>query len=237
MNPEKTNTFISLAFAIVSVGGLLLLVLYSVQQIYARGLNEFLTSLGFTLGWVFILLLIWVIGSALYHAYLKASGNQSTFPDGERLKDPVEDVLDLDLPYQAAFDLCTLSVSSLTVGQILSSDEKAGIIEGWVSSWWAPTEPWEVQTPNFTMTLQRVQPETTQVSIRFITPKPFVPGDRGHSYIYDLLVFHFHWLSSENEVNVQRVHDFLLENQGRANRPSKDPDTLPDVYFGDEGPG
>ncbi len=133
MDQEKTDRFISLAFTIGQYGGVLLLGLYILEQIYSYGWIPFLTSTAAWLVLALILLLVWVGASAMYHAYLKSSGHANIFPDEERMKDPVEDTLDLSLPYEQAFDICMDAVSSLTVGKILSADREKGVIKGWVS--------------------------------------------------------------------------------------------------------
>ncbi|MDD1661505.1 MAG: hypothetical protein LUQ49_03480 [Methanomicrobiales archaeon] len=240
MDQERSiETYIMLLVVL----GVLMTLLFGWIVVSYEGMEGlYTTSLGREVSLMFLVF----TGTILYYGYLRItrkagtgkkepSGHQSIFPGEERMKDPVEDTLDISLPYRQTFDICLDAVSSLTVGKIRSSDEKKGIIEGWVSSWWEETKAGDWQTPNFTMALTSLGPGKTRVHIRIITPNPFVPGDRGHSYLYDLFVLHFHVLSSENEANMERLRDVILEEAGRADGSArKDRENLPDVYFGDK---
>ncbi|HXW99015.1 MAG TPA: hypothetical protein VEI51_04780 [Methanomicrobiales archaeon] len=157
-----------------------------------------------------VLVLVSVLITATYHAYLKITGRKSIFPDDEQRKDSVETTLDLDLPFLQAFDLCKRSVYFMSGGTIESADENTGIIRGWVSGL-SPSDP---GSPNFTLNVQTIHPNRTRIGIHFFIP--VLTRGRGHSFFYDLLVLHFHLFQTRNEGNIKKMRDFLEKYASRA---------------------
>ena len=141
-------------------------------------------------------------GAIFYYIYLKIQGEEIITPDNDRLGDPRECALDIDLPYHRAFDLCRRAVESLPRGEIQSADADKGIVKGWAFG----PDPSGVGIPNITFTIQKVEAGKTHVTIRCITLNP------SHQVVPRLIEHYF----CRNERCVKRVYDYIREptNQG-----------------------
>jgi len=155
---------------------------------------------------VLFMLVIFIVAICLY-TYQKLTRKDFFSPIDERSKDLKERILDINLPFHQAFDLCRQSICSLPGGGIQSADEHRGIIKGWAHG---PSLTW-VGTPVITITLRKVEPGITHAEIHLFTPYPtprFVPR---------LIDSYF----SPNERYTKRICEFLQKY-------SKQPDgTLP----------
>jgi hypothetical protein len=190
------------------------MLLFSAVLIYKYGLTSlFSTRVGRTI--VFMLLIF--TGAIFYYAYLKITGKEVIEPIDERLKDPRERALDINLPYHQAFDRCRGSVYFLPGGEIKSADENTGIIEGWAFS---PSPSW-VGTPIITIAIQKVDAGKTHINIHCITPFP------SPRLVPRLIDSYF----SQNERCVKRIHDYIQEptNQGDGTFPRDEEDNPPDT--------
>jgi len=134
------------------------------------------------------------IGVVFYIVYLTRKENIVTLE--EREKDPREDNIDLDLPYNQTFDICKQSIYSLTGGEVRASDENKGIIEGWAYNLRHHLGS------TITIKIQEVGGGKTHVDIRVITPHPSL-------FYRGFMLFRY---PSPNEQYVKRIHNFLQEN-------------------------
>ena len=167
MSMDQERSIVNHIMILVVLGVLMALV-FGWVVVYYEGMEGLYSS---SLGQKIILMFLVFTGTIVYFVYLRITGKDvkgENVAAANRSKDPRESSLDLDIPYQRAFELSRRSFESIPGGEVHSADAEKGIIEGRV-----PEASLSGPGPaKITITLQKAGPGKTRVNIHCITPRP-----------------------------------------------------------------